>query len=373
VRVLHVIESMGRGGAERNFATLVGPLAALGVENVVATLWSGHVYDARMTPFASRHDFGLQPGPALSAVPGLIRLARGVDVVHTQLPWADIVGRMAAVATGKPSVTTLHTTQYDSKNWAQHPASVQAKVACIRVLDAALARTTRQFFAVSPAVRDSYARALRLSAERIEIAPCVLDLDEFDPSHQPPRDELRERFGMAPDEISVIAVGRLVPSKRQADAIAAIAELAATSRVRLYLAGTGSDEAALRSLVEQRQAPVVFLGDRDDVPQLLHASDLFVFPTLFEGMPLALLEAMAMGKACICSDLVEIRQLGGDTVAYFPPGDVAELGRRLRGLIDDRALRARMGNEARKIAAGFADPHTAARRFVDKVRHIVSR
>src|SRR5688500_19152721 len=103
MRVLHVIESMSRGGAERNLATLLEPLQSLGVDNVVATLWSGHAYDEVLDRFADRHDFGLSPGPALSVLPGLIKLARSADVVHTQLPWADIVGRLAALAARRPS------------------------------------------------------------------------------------------------------------------------------------------------------------------------------------------------------------------------------------------------------------------------------
>src|SRR6187399_1596694 len=106
MRVLHVIESMSRGGAERNLATLLPALGGMGVESVVATLWAGHAYDDVLARFATRRDFGLRPGPAFSALPGLVSLARTVDIVHTQLPWADIVGRMAAVATGKPSITT---------------------------------------------------------------------------------------------------------------------------------------------------------------------------------------------------------------------------------------------------------------------------
>lgn len=371
MRVLHVIESMGRGGAERNFATLLPALSALGVESVVATLWSGHAYDDRLARYATRHDFGLQPGPAFTAIPGLIRLARGCDAVHTQLPWADVAGRLAALAARKPSVTTLHTTQYDHENWAASSRAVQGKVQVIRALDAALARTTRRFFAVSPAVRDSYARALWLAPDRIEIAPCMIDPEEWDPARLPAREELRRGYGMAEGELAVISVGRLIPSKRQRDAIAAVAEVARSARVRLYLAGTGSEEAALRAQAAELAAPVVFLGDRNDVPRLLHAADLFVFPTLFEGMPLALLEAMAMGKPCLCSDLVEIRELGGDALTYFAPTDLPGLTEGLRALAADAGRRARLGERAKDLALRFADPRAAAARFVDRVRALL--
>jgi glycosyltransferase involved in cell wall biosynthesis len=374
MRVLHVIESMGRGGAERNFATLLPSLSALGVENVVATLWSGHAYDDVLARHATHHDFRLpRPGPAFSTVPGLIRLARRVDAVHTQLAWADIVGRIAAVAAGRPSLTTMHTTQYDGDNVARLPPRARLHTRIIQAMDGTLARTTGRLFAVSPSVRTSYARALHLDPSRIEVAPNVIDPAIFAPDRQPPREELRARYGMAADELAVISVGRLIPSKRQEDAIRAVAALGRGAPARLYLAGSGPDEAALRALAARESAPVVFLGDRGDVPQLLHASDVFLFPTLFEGMPMALLEAMAMGKACLCSDLVEIRQLGGDAVVYFQPHDVAAIQRELRVLVADPGRREALGTKARSAAQRYADPLGAARRFVTAVEELVAR
>jgi glycosyltransferase involved in cell wall biosynthesis len=374
MRVLHVIESMGRGGAERNFATLLPSLSALGVENVVATLWSGHAYDEVLERHTTHHDFQLpRPGPAFSTVPGLIKLAREADAVHTQLAWADIVGRIAAVAAGKPSLTTMHTTQYDGDNVARLPRRARLHTHLIQAMDAAMARTTRRLFAVSPSVRASYARALRLDPARIELAPNVIDPEVFDPDRQPPRAELRARYGMASDELAVISVGRLIPSKRQEDAIRAVAALGRQVPVRLYLAGTGPDEASLRQLAGQLGAPVAFLGDRGDVPQLLHASDVFVFPTLFEGMPMALLEAMAMAKPAVCSDLVEIRQLGREAVVYVQPQDAAAIERELRALASDPARRAQLGQMARNEVRAFADPRAAARRFVTVVEELLVR
>jgi glycosyltransferase involved in cell wall biosynthesis len=368
MRVLHVIESMSRGGAERNLATLLPAFETVGIENVVATLWAGHAYDDVLARCATRYDMGLRPGPAFSAFPGLVRLARTVDVVHTQLPWADIVGRMAAVTAGKPSLTTVHSTQYDPDNLVRLTRAVRAKFQVVRALDAVLARTTRHFFAVSPAVRDSYLRALHLRPERVEVAPCVLDPRLFGPERQPPRAELRSGYGMAPDEVAILTVGRLIPSKRQEDAIRAVAQISRSAPARLYLAGTGPEETRLRALASELSCPVVFLGEREDIPQLLHAADIFVFPTLFEGMPVALLEAMAMGKACVCSDLIEIRQLGGEALRYFPPQDAAAMARALAALVDQAPLRATLGSEARAAATPFADPHRAALTFLRGAR-----
>jgi glycosyltransferase involved in cell wall biosynthesis len=372
MRVLHVIESMGRGGAERNLASLLGPLAALGVENHLVTFWPGRSYEDRVAPFlATRHDLGLPPGKAVRALPRLVRLARTVDLVHTQLTWANLLGRLAAIAAGRPSVTTLHTTLYDESNLARLPSVTRRKVRVIRWLDGATARTTRHFFAVSPAVKEVQQRALGVPEERIELAPCCIDVEDFNPQRLGDRAAARVQVGFAAGEFALLSVGRLIWSKRHEDAILAIAEIARMVPARLYIAGAGPDEPALRALAERLSAPVSFLGVRDDVPLLLHAADAFIFPSVYEGMPLALLEAMAMGCPCLCSDIVENRNLGGATVSYFPPTDVKAIVSALRATIGDPVGREQLGGAARVAALRFADPQAAAARFVRAVRPLV--
>lgn len=367
MRVLHVIESMGRGGAERNLASLLRPLSALGVENHLATLWPGRSYEERVVPFVKRHEFNLRPGRALAALPGLIALAREVDVVHTQLMWANIVGRVAAYLARRPSVTTLHTTAYDESNLAKLPVAVRRKTQVIRCIDALTARATKRFFAVSPAVKDVHVRALGLSPEEIELAPCCIDVAEFDPVQVGDRAEARAAVGFAPGEFALLSVGRLIWSKRHDDAIEAVAEVARTAPVHLYVAGAGPEETALRALAQRLAAPVTFLGVRDDIPRLLCAADAFLFPSVYEGMPLALVEAMVMGLPCVCSDIVENRSLGGDACIYFAPGDTAGIARAVRALIVDEAGRARMARKGRSAVLRFADPQAAAARFVRSV------
>ncbi len=371
MRVLHVIQSMARGGAERNMSIILEPLARLGVQNVLATLWPGRSYDERVAPYVTRHDFELAPGRALPAVPGLIRLARQVDIVHTQLPKADIVGRIAAVAAGRPSVTTVHTTAYDDRNVDRMPPTLRRKTKLLRSIDAASGKTTKVFFAVSPAVRETCIRSLGVSPERIELAPYPLDSVLFDPERQPARDTLRAQFQMAPGELAIVTVGRLIPSKRLQDAIQAVATLKHEARLRLFIAGVGPEEATLRALVAELEAPVVFLGDREDIPQLLHAADVFVFPTQYEGMPLALLEAMAMAKPCVCSDIAENRNIGTDALAYFPTGQVNAFVEALRSVVRDSARRADLGQRARRAALSQADPTAAAKRFVSKLEQVL--
>lgn len=372
MKILHVVESMQMGGAERHLANLLGPLADLGVTNEVALLWSGRAYDDSVRPFARVHDFNLTPRKVWPALVPLIKLAREADVVHTQLPWADIAGRVAAVAAGKPSVTTLQTTWYDPANLPTFAPAVRRNVVTLRRLDALTARTTRRFFAVSAATKQVYVRMLGVPAHKIEVLPNTVDLAQFNVAALASRDQLRAGLGCAPDELALVMVARLVPPKGHSDAIRAVARLRDELPLKLYIAGNGPGEAELKRLAAELQAPVVFLGPRSDVPGLLRAADLFVFPSIIEGMPLALIEAMTMSLACLCSDIPENRETGADAIVYAPPGNVDALTAAMRAVLRDEGQRRRLGAAARVRAARYSS-RTVAAELLRSIEDVLGR
>jgi glycosyltransferase involved in cell wall biosynthesis len=116
---------------------------------------------------------------------------------------------------------------------------------------------------------------------------------------------------------------------------------------------------AARLGVEDR---VRFLGHREDVPDLLAASDVFALPSLYEGSSLALLEAMAAGRAVVSSSIGGTAELieDGANGLLVPPGDVGALSSAIRRLLRDDGLRARLGAEGRdRVEASFAERATA--------------
>lgn len=370
MRILHVIESMGRGGAERHLANLMAPLAALGARNTIATLWPGTAYEDSVRPFATVHALDLPPRRALPALPALVRLARNADVVHTQLPWADITGRLAAAATRRPCVTTLQTTWYDESNMKGFDPALQRRVRLVRRIDSFTTPLTRRFFAVSEATRRTYVRELGVPEEKIEVLSNSVDLSRFDSVSLGAREAARAALGCAADEVAVMIVARLVPPKGHVYAIEAVARLASRFKVRLYVAGSGPEEEALRAVAAARRAPVTFVGAVEDVPRFLYAGDIFVFPSIIEGMPLVLLEAMAMGLPCVCSDIPENRETSGEAALYTPVGDVEAISAAIEKLHADPALAARLAEASRRRAAGFSSQAVAAR-LLDGIRGVV--
>jgi glycosyltransferase involved in cell wall biosynthesis len=141
----------------------------------------------------------------------------------------------------------------------------------------------------------------------------------------------------------VLTVARLDEQKGHANLLKAAAEIPGALFV---FAGDGPERAGLEKQVEELRLSdrVIFLGQRNDVRELLRGCDLFVLPSLFEGLPLSVMEAMAAGKPVIASDIGGVNELvrNGETGYLVPPGDTHALARGINSLIADPALSRKM-------------------------------
>jgi glycosyltransferase involved in cell wall biosynthesis len=176
------------------------------------------------------------------------------------------------------------------------------------------------------------------------------------------------------DETTPVAVytGRLSEEKGLDVLIDAWAHVVvAHPQARLFIVGAGGQvrnvEAALRATVAQRAlaASVRFVGSVTDVTPYLEAADLFVLPSRSEGFSNALLEAMAAGKAIVTTDIDANASLTHDTHCLkVPAGDAPALHRALATLLDDAALRARLGSAALQLARDRFSIETIADRYM---------
>lgn len=137
------------------------------------------------------------------------------------------------------------------------------------------------------------------------------------------REKTRQEFQLQEEEIALISVGELIPRKNHKQVIRVLGELKRQGKIskkfRYFLCGHGALEQELLQCVEQNglQGQVVLLGYRKNLRELLSAMDYFVFPSLQEGMPMALLEAMATGLPAIISDIRGNRELIGGENSIF--------------------------------------------------------
>jgi len=190
--------------------------------------------------------------------------------------------------------------------------------------------------------------AHRFAADRITRIPNGVDPDRFAPAPDP--QATRQEMGLDPE--TVLFLGRLDPQKGLNVALHAWARVAARRpEARLVLAGEGPARAQLEAQARALGLghSMRFLGPRPDPESLLRGSAIFLLPSRSEGMSNALLEAMATGLACVAtriggnSDLVEHAVTG----LLVPPGDAGALADALCGLLEDPALRLRLGMAAR--------------------------
>lgn len=153
--------------------------------------------------------------------------------------------------------------------------------------------------------------------------------------------------------IRVVYVARLEKRKGQDVLIKAWAKLKTNQKTELMLVGGGDFELQLRILAESLyfRHPIHFVGSVDDVVPFLQSAHIAVFPSLQEGLPLALLEKMACGLPVIASNIEEFQQIiiDGDNGLFFNTGDLDDLVAKLETLINDKKTREELGCEARKF------------------------
>jgi glycosyltransferase involved in cell wall biosynthesis len=211
----------------------------------------------------------------------------------------------------------------------------------------------------------------------VEVIHNPVDLERFDPAAVD-RTAVRRELGLAEDEVTLAVVAQLTPWKGQDDAIRMLAALREEGREATLLlagsakfsgAGTQFDNAAyaegLHGLAAELGVAdrVRFLGERGDVPSVLAATDVLLLPSWQEAFGRIAIEAMAMGTPVAGTENggpAEIVRPGVDGL-LLPPKQPETWARALEPLVDDAALRARMGDAARERAREFSVPvHAAA-------------
>jgi glycosyltransferase involved in cell wall biosynthesis len=276
------------------------------------------------------------------------------DVIHCHLPPADWIGRLAGWLGGVPvRVTTEH-----GRGLWKSPLRT--------VLDRMLNGITDLRICVSRDILEIRARREGTPRDKLEYLPNGVDLALFESAARSKQDVMRE-FGWASSDPLVVSVGRLVEEKNYpllVDSIAAVRERIPT--IRCVIAGKGRRREEIDSRIREAGlgGNVRLAGSRSDIVDLLHAADVFVLPSLREGFPVSLIEAMACGKAIVATDVGGIPDAisDGENGILVEPGDARPLTEAIQKLLADRALTERLGRAALATAGEkFSLRHTVQR------------
>ena len=336
-RVLHVCESTV-GGVGVVIAGLASDQVARGHAVAVAVPAGGPYLDGMEHDGVRLYawDVRAQPGPWVATELAALRRIAGEfkpDVVHLHSSKAGLVGRLL-VRRGRPTVLQPHSWSF----WARTGPIQRATLAWERLA----ARGTSVVLCVS----DEERRVGETSGirTRYRVLPNGVDLEKFAPRD---RAEARTALGVDPEVALVACVGRLHRQKNQAALLAVWERVrAAVPGARLALVGDGPDRAELEAQVPEG---VDFVGSVDDVRPWLAAADVIAQPSRWEGMSLALLEALASGRSVVVTDVAGMREVvAAGTGAVVAPDDPDAL---LAALVERLSDRARADEEG---AAGRA-------------------
>ena len=355
-RILHVVPGLGHGGAEHQLLMNIEQLEGSRFESHVVHLYPRtqlapliEAAGARVHSIACSGPFG-----TARRIVKLARLIRqlDVDLVHTSNVDGELHGGIAGRMAGVPVVGTLTNIANEPVRLVDNPFLNARKLRWAqRLRRLVLHRTHERYVAISNYVAQSTIRAVGLPPAAIEVI--YRGLPESGLEAEPHDVEaVRREFDMDRHYPVLLTVGRLVPQKGQRYLIAAMPEiLRAHPRAQLLIVGMGLLEQKLREQVEALglRSSARFLGRREDVPALMGAADMFVFPSLFEGLGVSLLEACASGLPCVASNVGPLPEVveDGATGVLVPSQDPKSLAEAVSRLASDPDLMRRYGDAAR--------------------------
>jgi glycosyltransferase involved in cell wall biosynthesis len=349
-RILHVIDHLGSGGAQEAVCQLVKYGQAERFQwEVVALHGFGHYWEVLRswgTPVRSLvpQDF------ARAAIPLIfLRLFRLLahnryDVVHTHLIGANVLAAPLAALYRVPVRFTHDQTRDDVREYSfVH-----------RWLDALANRLNHHVIAVSSSIRTFLSRKEKIPGDKISVIYNSVDLLRFSPKTDPTAGQAaRRHWGLPADALIVGGVGRLHYQKNFPLFLEVAAEVCARVPEAFFvIAGEGPERADLEARCQRLgiAARVRFLGFVPNMPELYQSLDLLVLTSHFEGTPLTVLEAMAMGVPVVASQVdgvEEVLENGRDGI-LAPPGNRDYFVKEICRVLQDRSLRqqlARGGQE----------------------------
>ena len=350
-RVLYIITSSGVGGSELALWQLLRRLDRSRFEPTVVSLKPPGEIAARIRALGIEvfsPGIGDETGAfaALELFLEARRLprllgGRRFDIVHSLLFRAHLLGRLAARRVGARAVVN----SYRSGNEAGSGLLLRA--------DRWTRRGVTRFHLQSAGLATALQQRLGVGPGRCVVIPNGIDLAAADAALAIGREEARKRLGIFPTDLAIAYVGRLHEEKGVAHLIGAFhALLQVHPTARLLLAGDGPSRRSLETAVEALRLGhfVRFLGTLADPWPLLAAADIFALPSLWEGMPNALLEALAAGRPAVATAVGAVPEMvvDGREALVVPPGDTGALARALAELAASPARRREMGALARQ-------------------------
>ncbi len=361
MKILQLISSEGKYGAETMLLCLARSLAPIGYESVVGVFRNSHCPHTEIAEAAKLEGLKVEIIPCdgkvdRSAVDAIRRCLRihSVDLVHTHGYKANLYGYWAARGTGVPLVATYHL------DWPDRGLALRL----YHLLDRLVVRRFSKIAAVSEAV----ARSLRRSgipSARITTIDNGIDLSPFAQARPTLREEMPQRPKML-----IGLVGRLTSQKGCEYFLRAAQKVLVGFPEALFvLVGEGPDRIKLEALAQELniRERVIFAGHREDMPGVYSSLDVLVLPSINEGLPMTLIEAMAAARPVVATPVGAVPKLvvPERTGLLANPRDPENLAAAIGRLISDPDLRRRLGADGQAWVMRRFSAGAMARKYVE--------
>jgi len=349
IKVMHLINSFSLGGAEKlvfdlapamdreRFEVFVCAMASRGdriEESIRSGLEKSGIRTISLKKKARRD--------RIKAIWKLFRILRcnGIDILHTHCPSPDFYGKITASLARTPRVfSTIHNTRGYTP-----------------LLERFLNPLTTRYIAISETVRRYMIERLKIPTKKITVIYNAIDVNAFRKLDIDRKAKLKE-LGLPSNSSVITAIGRITHQKGHIYLVEA-AEITLQAFSDVYFLIVGDDTVdpevtkAVRKAIRTKglEGRVILTGVRMDVPEILAITDVFVLPSLWEGLSIVLLEAMAAGVPVVVTDVGSNAEVVEDGVSGFvvPPKNPSLLAQRIQELLTNPQRAAEMAEAARR-------------------------
>lgn len=355
IKILHLIPTLASGGAERLLVDVISNTSKEDFEHIVCVINKADFFASQL----HRNGFKIIPlnefekHPFLSSSWKLRKIINRYkpDIIQSWLYDANIVARLAKIGKREISlITSIHSPDYDAETIKAGNSS-SYKVEVLRIIDKITARMTKpHFVCCSQFVADSYQKKLGVNPSDISVIYNLVNPKNLSCKADEPN-LIRQTLDIPEDGFIYINVGRLDLPKGQAYLLKAFQKvLLQIPQAFLVLIGAGPSETDYKELAKSLKIDhrVRFLGRKKGIGAYLEMADVFVFPTLFEGFGIALVEAMTKRLPCVATRLDVIEEIIDDKVSglLIAPRSESEIAEAMIRLYKDPELRISLGQQA---------------------------
>jgi glycosyltransferase involved in cell wall biosynthesis len=344
IKILQTIRQGKIGGGETHVLDLVGSLDADRFESVVLAFTDGPMVDKMKGLGIKTYVIHTEKAfdSSKSAEVKKIMESENIDIVHAHGTRANSNTYKGAQQLSIPIIYTVH-------GWSFHKDQ-NFLVRNLRILgERFLVKNSSTTICVSDSnLRDGKGYFPMKNALVIKNA---VNQQRFNVNEKYP--DLRNELGIKQDEVLVGYIARITKQKDPFTLINAIALLKSSPQIKFLIVGDGDLSEQAKDLAKRLGllSQIIFLSFRQDIPNILNAIDIYCLPSLWEGLPIGILEAMAMEKAIIATDIDATKELIQDKVngMLVPIKSPEPLAKAIRLLAEDKALRLELGKNAGKL------------------------